>query len=190
MEATPDVLRDQMAWRQPPFEWLLAERGRSTGGSCALLPELLDVAGQTWHPSWGGGTSAAAANSKARATTATSTKIRLRIGARTLTATVARNATARDFVPLLPLTLRMSDLFGREKAAPLPRALARGRPPRHTYSAGDVIYWSPGPDVAVYYRSGGPAIPDPGVVLLARLDSSARAFNVPGTVRVRLERVR
>jgi hypothetical protein len=136
------------------------------------------------------GTSAAAANSKASATAATSTKIRLRIRGRTLTTTVARNATARDFVSLLPLTLRMRDLFGREKAAPLPRALARGGRPMHTYSVGDIIYWSPGPDVAVYYRRGGSAIPDPGIVLLARLESGARAFNVPGTVRVKFERVR
>jgi hypothetical protein len=103
---------------------------------------------------------------------------------------VARNATARDFVSLLPLTLRMSDLFGREKAGPLPRALARGGRPRHTYSVGDIIYWPPGPDVAVYYRRGGSAIPDPGIVLLARLDSGARAFNVAGTVRVKFERLR
>ncbi len=105
------------------------------------------------------GTSSIAANAKTSATTATSTKIRIRIRirtrTRTLTATVARNATARDFVSLLPLTLRMSDLFGREKAGPLPRALARGGRPRHTYSVGDIIYWSPGPDVAVYYRRGG-----------------------------------
>ena len=26
VEVTPDVLRDQMAWRKPPFECLLAER--------------------------------------------------------------------------------------------------------------------------------------------------------------------
>ena len=32
VEVTPDVLRDQMAWRQPPFECLLAEReGRPAG---------------------------------------------------------------------------------------------------------------------------------------------------------------
>jgi hypothetical protein len=136
------------------------------------------------------GTSAAAANSQTSATTATSTKILIRIGARTLTATVARNATARDFVSLLPLTLRMSDLFGREKAGPLPRALARGGRPRHTYFVGEIIYWPPGPDVAVYYRRGGSAIPDPGIAPLARLDSGARAFNVPGTVGVKFERVR
>src|SRR5436190_28851 len=32
VEVTPDVLRDQMAWREPPFECLLAERnGRPVG---------------------------------------------------------------------------------------------------------------------------------------------------------------
>jgi hypothetical protein len=118
------------------------------------------------------------------------TKIRIRIGSRTLTATVAQNKTARDFVSLLPLTLSMHDLFGREKAGALPRALARGGKPRHTYAVGDIIYWPPGPDIAVYYRTGGPTIPDPGVVRLARLDSGARAFAKPGTVRVRLERIK
>ena len=118
------------------------------------------------------------------------TKIRIRIGGRTFTATVAENKTARDFVSLLPLTLPMHDLFGREKAAPLPRALASGGKPRHTHAVAEIIYWPPGPDIAVYYRAGGPRIPDPGVVPLARLDSGAHAFNKPGPVRVRLERIR
>jgi hypothetical protein len=140
---------------------------------------------------WGAadGTSATAA---ATATTAdaqrTGTKIRIRIGGRTLTATVARHATARDFLSLLPLSLRMRDFLAQEKTAPLPRALASGGTPRHTVSAGDIALWPPGPDVVVYYRRG--AVPDPGIVLLARLDSSARAFSLPGTVRVRMERVR
>ena len=118
------------------------------------------------------------------------TRIRIRIGTRTLTATLAQNKTAGDFVSLLPLTLSMHDLFGREKAAALPRALARGGKPRHTYAVGDLIYWPPGPDIAVYYRAGGPTIPDPGVVRLAQLDSGARVFATPGNVRVRLERVK
>ncbi len=118
------------------------------------------------------------------------TKIRLRIGTRTLTATLAQNKTARDFVSLLPLTLSMHDLFDREKAAALPRALARGGKPRHTYAVGDIIYWPPGPDIAVYYRAGGPTIPDPGVVRLARLDSGARIFAKPGNMRARLERIK
>jgi hypothetical protein len=143
------------------------------------------------------------ARSAANATTATQqatpntlstrtarTEIRIRIGTRTLSATVAQSKTARDFVSLLPLTLRMSDLFGREKAGPLPRSLASGGKRTYSFSVGDLTYWSPGPDVAVYYGGGGPTIPEPGLILLARLDSGARAFKVPGTVRVRLERAR
>jgi hypothetical protein len=139
---------------------------------------------------WGAadGTSATAATANTADAQRTSTKIRIRIGRRTLTATVARNATARDFLSLLPLSLRMRDFLAQEKTAPLPRALASGGTPRYTFSAGDIGLWPPGPDVVVYYRRG--TVPDPGLVLLARLDSNARAFSVPGSVRVRFERVR
>ena len=130
----------------------------------------------------------AAATATTGATQAAGTKIRIRIGRRTLTATVARNATARDFLSLLPLSLRMRDFQAQEKTAPLPRALARGGTPRYTFSAGDIGLWPPGPDLVVYYRRG--TVPAPGLVLLARLDSSARAFSMPGTVRVTFERVR
>ena len=58
------------------------------------------------------GTFALASDSVADGATAP-TKIRLRIGTRTLTATLAQNKTARDFVSLLPLTLSMHDLFER-----------------------------------------------------------------------------
>lgn len=152
----------------------------------------LAVAASLGLATWGAsdGTTATAATTSTTATAqTTSVKIRIRIGRRTLTATVARNATARDFLSLLPLSLRMSDLFSREKSAALPRALANGGTPRYTFSAGDIAYWPPGPDVVVYYRRGAD-IPDPGIVLLARLDSNARAFSVPGAVRVRMERVR
>ena len=140
---------------------------------------------------WGAadGTSATAASTATTAATqATGPKIRIRIGRRTLTATVARNATARDFLSLLPLSLRMRDFLAQEKTAPLPRALARGGTPRYTFSAGDIALWPPGPDVVAYYRRG--VVPDPGIILLARLDSNAPAFRVPGTVLVRIERVR
>jgi len=130
----------------------------------------------------------AAATATTGASQAAGAKIRIRIGRRTLTATVARNATARDFLSLLPLSLSMRDFLAQEKTAPLPRAQARGGTPRYRFSAGDIALWPPGPDVVVYYRRG--SVPAPGIVLLARLDSNARAFSVPGTVRVRFARVR
>src|SRR5271165_3697606 len=46
-------------------------------------------------------------------------KIEIKIGGKVLTATLADNATARDFASALPLTVSMKDLFGREKYAAL-----------------------------------------------------------------------
>ena len=40
------------------------------------------------------------------------TKIRIRIGGRTLTATAAQNATARDFLSLLPLSHLLEQAVG------------------------------------------------------------------------------
>ena len=55
-------------------------------------------------------------------------KIRISGGGQVFNAILADNETARDFASLLPLTLTMSDLFGREKTAQLPRAISDGRP--------------------------------------------------------------
>jgi hypothetical protein len=134
-------------------------------------------------------TNATAATPSATAPTQAGTKISVRIGGRTLTATVARNATARDFLSLLPLSLRMRDLSVRAKTAALPRALTRGGTQRSTFAAGDIVYLPGARSVVVYHR-GGTAIPGPGSVLLASLDLNARAFSVAGAVRVRIERVR
>jgi hypothetical protein len=159
-----------------------------------LLPAALALAAAaalalgTWGAADGTGANAAPTATTA-ATQATGTKIRIRIGRRTLTATVARNATARDFLSLLPLSLRMRDLSVRAKTAAMPRALARGGMQRSTFAAGDIVYRPGGRSVVVYHR-GGAEIPGPESVLLARLDSNARAFSVPGTVSVRIERVR
>jgi len=113
-------------------------------------------------------------------------KIRLRVENRVLTATLIDSTTARDFISLLPLTLTMDDLFRREKYGPLPRALSKGER-THSYKIGDIGYWSPGPDVAIYYRNDGEQIPDPGIILIGKIDSGIEAFNVAGSVKVTIE---
>ena len=116
-------------------------------------------------------------------------KIKLTFQDKTLKATLNDNETTRDFVSLLPLTLTMSDLFGREKYGHLPRAIADGGKRQFTYEVGQLIYWSPGPDVAVYYRDDGEKIPSPGIIVIGKVDSGIAALNVPGAVKVRIERV-
>ena len=114
-------------------------------------------------------------------------KIRLRIDNKVLTATLADNKTARDFVSLLPLTLTMDDLFGREKFGHLPRAISEEGKRTHTYEIGEIAYWSPGPDVAIYYRNDGEKIPDPGIIVIGKIDSGIGAFNIAGSVKVTME---
>jgi hypothetical protein len=58
---------------------------------------------------------------------------------------------------------------------------------RHTYEVGDIAYWSPGPDVAIYYRQDGESIPPPGIIPIGRIDAGADAFDVPGSVKVTIE---
>jgi len=114
-------------------------------------------------------------------------KIRLSVNNKVLTATLADNKTARDFISLLPLTLTMNDLFGREKYARLPRAISQEGKRTHTYEIGDIAYWSPGPDVAIYYRQDGEKIPEPGIIVIGKIDSGVEALNVAGSVKVTIE---
>src|SRR5436190_23465193 len=114
-------------------------------------------------------------------------KIKLTTDNKILTATLADNRTARDFASLLPLTLTMNDLFGREKFGHLPRAISDKGKRTHTYEIGDIAYWSPGPDVAIYYHHDGEQIPDPGIIVIGKIDSGVAPLNVRGSVKVAME---
>ncbi len=46
------------------------------------------------------------------------------------------------------------------------------------------------PVVAVYYRDDGQPIPDPGIIVLGRVDSGVEALDVPGATKVTIERVK
>ena len=97
-------------------------------------------------------------------------RIRLTVDGRTATATLNDTPTAHDFASLLPVTLDMHDLFGREKPGQLPRALANGEG-QPTYEVGDLGYWAPSRDLAIFYADDGRRIPSPGIVIIGRIES-------------------
>lgn len=97
-------------------------------------------------------------------------QIRLAVDGHTATATLNDNPTARDFASLLPLTLNMQDLFGREKPGRLPRPINPGEG-QATYQVGDLGYWAPSHDLAIFYADDGQTIPSPGIVIIGRIDS-------------------
>ena|SRR2546426_777542 len=117
-------------------------------------------------------------------------KIGLRVGDKVVTATLIDAKTTQDFISLLPLPLTMNDLFRREKFAHLPRAISKEGKRTHTYEVGDIAYWAPGPDVAVFYRHDGQDIPNPGIIVIGKIDSGVEAFDVPGSIKVTVEVIR
>jgi len=114
-------------------------------------------------------------------------KINIKVGGKIVTARLVDNETARDFVSVLPLNVSMNDLFGREKYGDLPKALSENGPRKNRYEVGDIAYWSPDHQFAVYYRQDGQSIPSPGIIPIANIDTGTGAFNVPGSVKVTIE---
>jgi len=114
-------------------------------------------------------------------------KMNIRTKDTVLTATLLGSKAARDFASLLPLKLTMQDLFRREKYAQLPRRISEEGKRKHAFEVGEIAYWPPGPDVAVFYRDDGQTIPSPGIVVLGKLDGGVEILNHPGSTLVTFE---
>src|SRR6266540_469831 len=158
---------------------------------CLFLPILLVAA--LSNVAYGGDSAVNNIRPEQQAETFTerqTTMIRIRTDDRTITATLIDSETTKDFVCLLPLTLTMDDLFGREKFGHLPRTISQGGKRTQTYEVGDVVYWSPGPDVAIFYRHDRQSIPPPGIIVLGNIESGMDVLNVPGSVMVTIDLVR
>lgn len=117
-------------------------------------------------------------------------KIRILVGEKVADGALLDNETADDFASLLPITVSTDDLFGREKYASLPRSISQGGPRLSRYDVGDIGYWSPGNDVAVFYKQDGSKIPDPGIIPIGKIDSGIEIFNTPGSLKVTIERAK
>jgi hypothetical protein len=83
-------------------------------------------------------------------------EIRLTVGGTVLRATMLDNATSRDFMSLLPLTLTLRDYAGTEKVSDLPRRLSTDDAPAGVDPAlGDIAYYAPWGNLAIFYRDFG-----------------------------------
>jgi hypothetical protein len=96
-------------------------------------------------------------------------EIRLRVGETVLNATLVENATTGDFISLLPLTLTLRDYAGTEKLSDLPRRLSTAGAPAGTDpDVGDIAYYAPWGNLAIYYKDFGYSR---GLVKLGRIHS-------------------
>lgn len=113
-------------------------------------------------------------------------KIHFIIKGRTLPVTLQDSANARDFLSQLPLTLELEDYAATEKIADLPRPLSTvGAPPGITPVAGDIAYYAPWGNLAIFHKGFSYSS---GLVLLGRLDTGLEVFAKPGRLQLRIEK--
>ncbi|MCW8100365.1 cyclophilin-like fold protein [Streptomyces tauricus] len=95
--------------------------------------------------------------------------IRVTLDGRAVDATLNDSPAARDFAELLPLTLDLEDFHNTERVADLPRKLdTSGAPAPAPAKAGDLAYYAPWGNLALFYRDGPAASAD--LLILGHLD--------------------
>ncbi len=111
-------------------------------------------------------------------------KILVEVGGRTLSGTLDDTAAARDFGSLLPIALIMDDYARTEKIADLPKRLSiAGAPAGATPTAGDICYYAPWGNLALFYRGAAHAR---GLVQLGRLVEGVETLVGAGPLSVNI----
>lgn len=111
--------------------------------------------------------------------------IQITVNGQVLAATLEDSAIARDFASLLPLTLDLEDYAATEKIAQLPRKLSMaGAPAGMTPTIGDITYYAPWGNLAVFYKGFGHA---PGLVKLGRIRCDIQMLRGQGSFKARIE---
>ena len=114
-----------------------------------------------------------------------SMKIRIKVGEKEATGTLSDSQTARDFVSLLPPSLTLEDYAKTEKISDLPRRLSTdGAPAGSDPSVGDIAYYAPWGNLAIFYRDFGDSN---GLVILGKMDGDVEAFSARGSLKATIE---
>ena len=95
------------------------------------------------------------------------------------------NPTARNFWSMLPLTLQLDDYAGTEKVSMLARRLEMDRAPDGiTPVEGDVTYYAPWGNIAIYYKDFGYS---PGLIKLGEITSGMAHLKFSGAKQATIE---
>ena len=114
-------------------------------------------------------------------------QISMDIEGTTITATLENSEVARDFASLLPLSLTLEDYASAEKISDLPRRLSTmGAPSGITPWAGDVTYYAPWGNLAIFHKAFRHSS---GLVKLGTLDSGVGIMRRPGPLKVTIRKV-
>ena len=130
-------------------------------------------------------TSSQESSSTSRQAQTKTMKIRMTVNGKPVQATLADNATARDFAALLPLNLVLEDYANTEKIFYFPKKLSTAAAPDGIEPVmGDITYYAPWGNLAIFYRGFRYS---PGLIRLGRIESGIEAFGVSGSLNVTIE---
>ena len=112
--------------------------------------------------------------------------IRIVIGSESVEGVLYDNATARDFASRLPLSIELEDYASKEKVHTFPEKLSlEGAPAGSKGMSGDITYYSPWGNLAIFYKDHGYAS---GLVPLGRLNDPGKLARLCSTsCQVRIE---
>ena len=117
----------------------------------------------------------------------TTYQIRITVGNHELTATLQDNATTRAFVDMLPVTLLMLDLYGREMCYRFPDALPTDDVNTCGYEVGEIVYYPPMDSFVILYAQNGERF---SMQKLGKVNGDVSVFDGIGNVDVYFERIR
>lgn len=101
-------------------------------------------------------------------------------------ATLTDSQTSREFLALLPLALTLTDYNKTEKISDLPDKLTKkGAPSAVTPVAGDIAYYAPWGNLAIFYKDFGNS---PGLIKLGTIDSGLEFLMGSGPLEVTILR--
>ncbi|MFF1395872.1 cyclophilin-like fold protein [Streptomyces sp. NPDC058287] len=126
----------------------------------------------------------APATTQSSSDTNTSMDIRFILDGRPVDATLNDSPAARDLATLLPLTVDLEDFHGTERIGDPPRKLdTSGVPEPVAPKTGDLAYYAPWGNLALFYRDGDSASVD--LLILGHMD--ADADRLAGADRITIE---
>ena len=99
-----------------------------------------------------------------------STNVCLTINGKSITATLNNSPTSKDLISMLPITLKLEDYAKTEKISYLPRKLPlTGAPSGYAPSVGDVTYYTPWGNLAIFYNESKAGFAN-GLISLGKID--------------------
>ena len=114
-------------------------------------------------------------------------QMKITVNGRELTAILEDNATTRALIGMLPMTLPMMDLYGREMCYRFDSALPTDNVRNTGYEVGDIIYYPPRRSFVIMYKQNGERF---SMQKIGKITSGVEIFNSTGDVEVSFDIVR